>query len=302
MILGDGEMSRPASRGADNSPLTRRPFPRPQPRRPDPMTDSDFYTESDADNHEDNQLKGDRRAQVIDGTLYGVDPQAAADIYVNNRENMDSSGVFTDIESGLRNDDEIDNEHEPENVPQHNQTIDVSPSDSSKTISENSQSNLQEILHKTVESNEIIDSSLDKTIKENPKKRNAPSPGISSPSSLSSPRHQSKDENAAKKYKMPKREVASKVKAMLEPNQTPTSEKKSIKKPVNRWDAVMNKISKNEQNKTNLKEIKSKVFESVNLSNLPPTTRTNEQRKTNVRPVVNQNIKRYDYTVMQRSY
>lgn len=82
---GDGEMSRPASRGADNSPMTRRPLPRPQPRRPDPMTDSDFYTESDADNHEEHPLRGDRRAQVIDGTLYGVDPQAAADIYVNNR-------------------------------------------------------------------------------------------------------------------------------------------------------------------------------------------------------------------------
>lgn len=92
-LLGDGEMSRPASRGADNSPLTRRPFSRPLPRRPDPMTDSDFYTESDADNHEENHLKGDRRAQVIDGTLYGVDPQAAADIYANNRENMDSSGM-----------------------------------------------------------------------------------------------------------------------------------------------------------------------------------------------------------------
>lgn len=94
-------MSRPASRGADNSPLTRRPFPRPLPRRPDPMTDSDFYTESDADNHEDNQVKGDRRAQVIDGTLYGVDPQAAADIYVNNRENMDSSGEYINFFLGI---------------------------------------------------------------------------------------------------------------------------------------------------------------------------------------------------------
>lgn len=99
---GDGEMSRPASRGADNSPLTRRPLPRPQPRRQDPMTDSDFYTESDADIHEENPLRGDRKAQVIDGTLYGVDPQAAADIYVNNRENMDSSGIFTDLENNTR--------------------------------------------------------------------------------------------------------------------------------------------------------------------------------------------------------
>lgn len=284
---GDGEMSRPASRGPDNSPLTRRPYPRPQPRRPDPMTDSDFYTESDVDNHEDNQIKGDRRAQVIDGTLYGVDPQAAADIYVNNRENMDSSGIFTDIESGLRNEDEIENDHDNENsctVPP-----DVSPSDSSKTISGNSQSNLQEILQQNVSLNDTNES-LNKTVKENPKKRTAPSPGISSPSSLSSPRHHSKDENAAKKYKMPKREVASKVKAMIGPSQSPSAEKKVVKKPVNRWDAVMNKISKNEQNKTNLKDIKSKVFDNVHLNNSPSIPR-NETRKTNQRPVVNQNNK-----------
>lgn len=89
-VAGDGEMSRPASRGADNSPLTRRPFCRGLARRPDPMTDSDFYTESDADNHEDAHAKGDRLAQVIDGTLYAA--QAASDVYVNSRENMDSSG------------------------------------------------------------------------------------------------------------------------------------------------------------------------------------------------------------------
>ncbi|CAH1185100.1 unnamed protein product [Phyllotreta striolata] len=108
---GDGENSRPESRGADAARLTRRS------RRPEPMTDSDFYTESDADNHEEQPVRGDRRAQVIDGTLYGVDPQAAADIYVNNRENMDSSGIFTDMEK---------NE-------------DASPDASSKTITENTQ-------------------------------------------------------------------------------------------------------------------------------------------------------------------
>ncbi|XP_076253369.1 toucan isoform X2 [Rhynchophorus ferrugineus] len=288
---GDGEMSRPASRGADNSPLTRRPYPRPQPRRPDPMTDSDFYTESDVDNHEDNQIKGDRRAQVIDGTLYGVDPQAAADIYVNNRENMDSSGIFTDIESGLRNEDEPENDQENDNENSNADRVDVSPSDSSRTISGNSQNNLQEILQKNVSSNEMNDSALDKTVKENTKKRMAPSPGVSSPSSLSSPRHHSIEESASKKYKMPKRDVASKVKAMMEPSQTPPSEKKTVKKPVNRWDAVMNKISKNEQNKTNLKEIKSKVFDNVNLKNSSSLSRLTETRKTNVRPVVNQNNK-----------
>ncbi|CAH1112740.1 unnamed protein product [Psylliodes chrysocephalus] len=267
---GDGEMSRPASRGADNSPLTRRPTARAQSRRIDPMTDSDFYTESDADNHEDNPLRGDRRAQVIDGTLYGVDPQAAADIYVNNRENMDSSGIFTDIESNTRNDDDFNNL-----VP------DISPSDtSSKTISENSQNNINQIIEKTIEKK--IDDGI--VQKDNPKKRNAPSPGISSPSSFSSPRHTSKDDStgSAKKYKMPKREVPSKVKAMMEPVGDQNAEKKLVKKSVGRWDAVMSKISKNEQNKTNLKEVKSKVFSSVNVNTGVP------QRKVVTRNTGNQ--------------
>lgn len=271
---GDGEMSRPASRGPDNSPLTRRPLPRPQPRRPDPMTDSDFYTESDADNHEDNQLRGDRRAQVIDGTLYGVDPQAAADIYVNNRENMDSSGIFTDLESNTRNEEDPPNE-----VP------DASPSDaSSKTISENSQNNLQEVLEKNSSKHDNKDA--DKTPqKDNPKKRNAPSPAVSSPSSISSPRHGAKEENAAKKYKMPKRDVASKVKAMLEPNIIQQNDKKSVKKPVGRWDAVMKKISTNEQTKTNLKEVKSKVFDNVAAKKVGVQRQI--ERKPNVRPAGN---------------
>ncbi|KAJ8920030.1 hypothetical protein NQ315_011680 [Exocentrus adspersus] len=269
---GDGEMSRPASRGPDQSPLTRRPLPRPQPRRPDPMTDSDFYTESDADNHEDNQLRGDRRAQVIDGTLYGVDPQAAADIYVNNRENMDSSGIFTDLEGNVRNEEDISNHQVPDTSP--------SSDASSKTISENSQNHLQDILEKG--SSQYVKKEVDKTIpKDNSKKRNASvSPVISSPSSISSPRHGAKEENyATKKYKMPKRDVTSKVKAMLEPNQLQQNEKKSFKKPAGRWDAVMKKISTCEQNKTNLKEVKSKVFDTV------PVKKTNTQRQAERKPI-----------------
>lgn len=280
-------MSRPASRGADNSPLTRRPFSRPLPRRPDPMTDSDFYTESDADNHEENHLKGDRRAQVIDGTLYGVDPQAAADIYANNRENMDSSGmylllfsllfidhvngftgVFTDIESGLRNEDEHDNGNELQMEHNNNRTTDVSPSESTKTVSPNSQLNLKEMSER--EMDDLDERTSVKTVNEYPKKRNADSP---SSTSQSSPRR-SKEESTIKKFKMPKRDVVSKVKTRLEETTPVSTEKKQLKKPVNKWDAVMNKISKNEQNRTNLKEVKAKVFDNVNLgpthkSNLP---------------------------------
>ncbi|XP_022902477.2 CAP-Gly domain-containing linker protein 1 isoform X1 [Onthophagus taurus] len=241
---GDGEMSRPASRGADNSPLTRRPLPRPQPRRPDPMTDSDFYTESDAD-HEDH--KGDRKAQVIDGTLYGPDAQSSADIYnINQRENMDSSGIFTDLES-----------NKPEEKKEE-----LSPSQSTKTISDTSPNeNLIDL--QSPDSRNVSDS----TVKEMPLKRHSPSPSsiTSSPTSVRSPRHVPKED--CKKYKVPKRNVTSKVKALLDTTVVHNPETKPQKK-VGRWDAVMNKISKNqgEQLKHNLKEIKSKVFSSIHVN------------------------------------
>ncbi|KAL1490171.1 hypothetical protein ABEB36_012908 [Hypothenemus hampei] len=277
---GDGEMSRPASRGAENSPLTRRPFSKSFPRKPDPMTDSDFYTESDADNHDDNQLKGDRRAQVIDGTLYGVDPQTAADIYMNNRENMDSSGVFTDIESGLRNSDDIDNDNESGVENNNKKSMDVSPSDSTKTIAENTQ----------VTSGKVIVE--EKIAKENSKKRISLSPGVVTPPSVTSPRRLKDD---TKKYKMPKRDVASKVKAMIVENVV-NEKRTQVKKIGNKWDAVMNKISKNDQTKTNLKEVRSRVFDNVNMAPNSPRAemRTNstqsqisKSRRVRVRTLAN---------------
>lgn len=271
---GDGEMSRPASRGADNSPLTRRPLPRPQPRRQDPMTDSDFYTESDADNHEDHPLRGDRKAQVIDGTLYGVDPQEAADIYVNNRENMDSSGIFTDIETNTRA-EELSIKIE--------KSDDISPSDSStQTITEKSQANLHLSLVEQTETPAVPNQAITLEIqqKELP---TSPSTVTSSPVSSRSPRHTSKID--AKKYKMPKRNVPSKVKAMLEPsiNSPQKTEKKMpVKKVAGRWDAVMNKITMNnrESGKPNMKDIKSKVFNSY----LPTVQNRESPKKSEQKP------------------
>jgi hypothetical protein len=75
---GDGEWSRPASRGADHSPTNHRVI-KLKTSGADPMTDSDFFTESDADTHDDMGAgtgRGDRRAQVIDGTLYGTNLHA----------------------------------------------------------------------------------------------------------------------------------------------------------------------------------------------------------------------------------
>lgn len=280
---GDGEMSRPASRGADNSPMTRRPLPRPQPRRPDPMTDSDFYTESDADNHEEHPLRGDRRAQVIDGTLYGVDPQAAADIYVNNKENMDSSGVFTDIESNTR----ADEVSAPEN--EHvNETVVVSPDSSTKTISDSSQGNSAVITSRSPQNTEDLEvapkQNPARKSPENPCKRGSPVPStVSSPASVRSLRHVKEETPSNKKYKMPKRNVASKVKAMMEPSvqqKNETNKAVAKTKTVGRWDAVMNKISKkpNEDSKAKLKEVKSKVFSAVPVAG----QKSSEVRKVGV--------------------
>jgi hypothetical protein len=47
------------------------------------MTDSDFFTESDADTHDDlgaGTGRGDRKAQVIDGTLYGANLHAGSGV------------------------------------------------------------------------------------------------------------------------------------------------------------------------------------------------------------------------------
>lgn len=147
-------MSRPASRGAcDHSPsngphlgrVSRQPSFPPMPqaaaaaaaaavapmRRQDPMTDSDFFTESDAD---DVLQRGDRRAQVIDGQLYGQAMQPSASVPQLEDSCMESSGIFTDVENRcdeemrlpeLEVDMEVDHEME-----EQEREVDMSPDDS----------------------------------------------------------------------------------------------------------------------------------------------------------------------------
>lgn len=146
--IGDGELSRPASRGANDQspskaprdaamqPPNWNPAPPAVHRRQDVMTDSDFFTESDADDVMMHQRENQRRAQVIDGQLYGPmmqggnviiqQPQAESDSC------MESSGVFTDVEN--RGEDYLLNRlaDNRENVPNPN---DMSPDLSSDTIS-----------------------------------------------------------------------------------------------------------------------------------------------------------------------
>lgn len=64
--------------------------------RQDPMTDSDFFTESDADAHED-IVRGDRRAQVIDGTLFCAPNERRCPSFEPGEE-MDSSGIYSDLD------------------------------------------------------------------------------------------------------------------------------------------------------------------------------------------------------------
>lgn len=270
---GDGEMSRPASRGADNSPLTRRPIPRAQPRRQDPMTDSDFYTESDADIHEEQPIRGDRRAQVIDGTLYGVDPQEAADIYVNNRENMDSSGIFTDIESNTRTEDLLN-----VNVVKLDATDTLSPSESStQTPTENSQNLVHAKSNDTIVSTTTTANSTysNKDLTKTCLNGNSTIAAHTS-SRITTPK------SDMKKYKLPNRNQPSKIKAMLETAPSnPITKKVTAKKTPGRWDAVMNKISKGTNSPiNNLKDVKSKVSCTNILSKTESIKKTLDQKPT----------------------
>lgn len=151
---GDGEMSRPASRGGggggDNSPMNvrraindRRKKPLdecptdneniPILRRPDPMTDSDFFTESDAD---DIFHRGDRRVQIIDGHLYNGH---GADLFIEDRRQhemlssgMDSSGIYTDVDT------RGDEDHHSKS-PSREIDSDMSPDGSTDTIKSSSE-------------------------------------------------------------------------------------------------------------------------------------------------------------------
>lgn len=294
---GDGEMSRPASRGADHSPIAHKPnIPaavnlhrhRAVTRRQDPMTDSDFFTESDLDGHDEAGFRGDRMAQVIDGTLYGVHVQAApgaANIYINNHEEMDSSGIFTDLDP--RTDDFSDGERNKDVIKVID---DKSPSDvSTKSISENSQElkilTVDVTLTNETKMVEPLQEKMENTVEEKVK---SPIQSLAStPNSRKNTRTRTslpKDERPNKKLKMPKRNVVSKVKTMMESSKSVDSENQENRKPsrktVNRWDAVMNKISKgqdDQKSKLRLTQVKSKIACGITGH---PTNKRNENNKS----------------------
>lgn len=150
---GDGEMSRPASRGGckelgESSPMSVRRIGNerrkkldnndniPIMRRQDPMTDSDFFTESDA---EDALHRGDRRAHIIDGHLYNGNRTVAIDEQQPNdapSSCMDSSGIYTDNE----NRGEMDNDMSPDGSTD---TVKSSDRDKQLSIEKNDSFSLQ---------------------------------------------------------------------------------------------------------------------------------------------------------------
>lgn len=295
---GDGEMSRPVSRGADHSIDHREDVIEmdwqnvPVTRRADPMTDSDFFTESDADGLDDNVQRGDRRAQVIDGALYGgKNGNGNAPLIVNRNDDscMDSSGVYTDFEN-----------HRSSPVFL-NVIDDMSPEGSTpSTHSECSQKNssngkpdtyfapLQNALNE--QKSEVSNMENEDGISKNTSKR----------SSLNSVKEirtneKNKEEKRSftlKKYKMPKRDVPSKLKTMLanrkaDVDTSVQSSPKAVKKTDRRETFLKkNSIELKSDNKTKtFKDIKSKVDCSFSLQRSQTAcsvTRMLSSKSTNV--------------------
>lgn len=303
---GDGEMSRPVSRGGDHSIEHREDAIEmdwqnvPVARRADPMTDSDFFTESDADGLDDHMQRGDRRAQVIDGALYGGKKvNGNPPLIVNRNEDscMESSGVYTDFEN-----------HRTSPVFL-NVIDDMSPDGSTpSTRSECSQKNastgnlnayftpLQDPSEEPKsDTSHVIDD--DETPK-NTSKRNS----LNSVKDMKCA-DKTKEEKRSftlKKYKMPKRDVPSKLKSMLANRKTDADNSvQSSPKTAKKTERRENLAKKNSQDVKNdykiksFKDIKSKVDCSFSLQRSQTSCSvsrmlSSKSTNTNVKP------KRYD--------
>ncbi|XP_076239037.1 toucan [Calliopsis andreniformis] len=276
---GDGENSRPASRGAD-PPNVVPPPNLPAPCRQDPMTDSDFFTESDADAYEE-IVRGDRKAQVIDGTLFCAPGGRRCPSFTG--EEMDSSGIYSDLD---KRHDEL---HAPEEAPEENE--DRTPDTIDTEVSQRSQPSPAEDV------SQVIMDYLQAPVK--PMDGSADTSGsmngtqvtiieVKTIAERNNDNMRSKAQNKAdsvplKKYKMPKRNVVSKIKAMIESGPKDEAEKEARRsqrsaRKGGRWDAVMSKIEagKNEQRtRPTRKEVKSRVLQSLSQ----PSSTSSTQKK-----------------------
>ncbi|KAL6439508.1 hypothetical protein ACFW04_003961 [Cataglyphis niger] len=259
---GDGENSRPASRGADPPSMAVPPVNLPAPCRQDPMTDSDFFTESDADAHEE-IVRGDRKAQVIDGTLFCAPGERVCPSFTG--EEMDSSGIYSDLDKLQAPGEQISEEND-DHTPDTGDT-ELSQRSQPTPVAANVIMDYLQIPVKTSDEtssiNDITASAEVMVIEKDENNENI------------RPKPQNKaDSVPLKKYKMPKRNVVSKIKAMIESSSKDDAEKEARRsqrstRKGGRWDAVMNKIEagKNEQRtRSARKEVKSRVLQNLTLS------------------------------------
>ncbi|XP_014599023.1 PREDICTED: serine-rich adhesin for platelets isoform X2 [Polistes canadensis] len=267
---GDGENSRPASRGAD-PPSVAPPPNLPAPCRQDPMTDSDFFTESDADAHEE-IVRGDRKAQVIDGTLFCAPGGRRCPSFTG--EEMDSSGIYSDL------DKKQDERHVPGEALDENE--DNTPDTVDTEVSQRSQpspvkSEVTHVFLDFVQMSPRVLTSLDMSDEVDSALKTAEITVIEVNRANDMPRIKSSNKtesSSLKKYKMPKRNVVSKIKAMIESGPKDEAEKEARRsqrsqRKGSRWDAVMSKIEagKNEQRTRSLrKEVKSRVLQGLTQS------------------------------------
>ncbi|XP_024943457.1 uncharacterized protein LOC107270306 isoform X2 [Cephus cinctus] len=266
---GDGENSRPASRGADPPPMAQ-PANLPAPCAHDPMTDSDFFTESDADAHEE-IVRGDRRAQVIDGTLFCAPGERRCPSFTG--EEMDSSGIYSDLDK-----------RQDERHPEESQSPEDRTPDSIDTVSQKSQpspdkpdlANNSPVIMDCLEvppNSSAWDTSADSNVSASALEQTVIEVAMVSDTASPKPANKS-DSLPLKKYKMPKRNVVSKIKAMIESGPKEDTEKEArrpqrLPRKGGRWDAVMSKIEagKNEQrSRPPRKEVKSRVLQALGTS------------------------------------
>lgn len=275
---GDGEMSRPVSRAADHSIEPREDAIEmewqnvPVTRRADPMTDSDFFTESDADGLDDHMHRGDRKAQVIDGALYGGKSSNGNPPLIVNRNDdscMESSGVYTDFENHraspvfLNVIDDMSPEGSTPSTQSECSQKNVSPGQINTYFTPIEESMNQDAPAAT----HVVDE--DKTPK-NTSKRNSLNSEKDVRSTVKS--KEEKRSFTLKKYKMPKRDVPSKLKTMLANRSTDAdnsvqSSPKTVKKPERRESLTKkNTIElKTDYKMKSFKDIKSKVDCSFSL-------------------------------------
>lgn len=302
---GDGECSRPTSRGADTSPLAR--VPKNISKILEPMTDSDFFTESDADLCEDvSCLRGDRKARVIDGKLFGspvntkiTTSQSYSTLRLSTElynvqhercvpEEMDSSGIYSDLDKKSDGAEKlVDGVVDVSMLEEvHSDTSGKSSSksvSSQKLVSEEVKGLKKEGTFELVDRKPKLKSSVPQkstivTKSENGLKRrneivikNVESSKLSDLATINKP-------------KMARRNVTSKVKTMIaasskcsedenQENHQPGHQKNLVNKSTGKWNPVLSRIEKSRNDEkpkpVKLKDIKSKVV--CSMPRMPPS-------------------------------